>query len=570
MPLRESPFSNGVVGALHALGWALVFPCFWFLDRLIAVCKSTSLERRRRLEQECYLHPLKVLFGSLLFLVLFLVSAPFALLGFLLWAPLQFSRRPFSYRRQEATIRMQDRNAGWEGSGKVTFGFTSANLCLLPDGLARFNNLMQTQRRAVGIGQSIVQGVSRPHIRIFIDSPSSGGAMSPSNSLLPNAGTSSYGATDSQSQTATTEQSMNGPSDGVDDVQDGEIIQMSSSGAGVEEPQDQATILNSNQHANKSQKHSTRTLPTPLEVSCLFPANVDIVCLQEVFDKRAAAKMADVLGPLFGHVLYDVGVYACSSGSSFKFFNSGLLVASRFPVMDAEYRCFPNGRGEDALAAKGLLSVKVDTGLQKGEKKMVGFFNCTHLHAPEGDGVIRCEQLDMLTKWIGEFQTARRQEDEMVVFDVLCGDFNFDNCSPDDSLEQSHSVFLDYTDPCRAGPGREKPWVIGTLLQQPTLYDTNVRTPENLQRTLENEELRKMYLAPPIPKGDAPLEYPEPGEPWVGRRIDYLLYRDSTCADCCHTELEEFTYVTQLAGLTDHVPVGLRINVMLDSAGAEP
>lgn len=96
---------------------------------------------------------------------------------------------------------------------------------------------------------------------------------------------------------------------------------------------------------------------------------------------------------------------------------------------------------------------------------MVGFINCSHLHAPEsrtlffffssltpcwkcflyipstplcgflsllvlGDGEVRCEQMDMMSKWTSEFQSAARQQDEVVVFDVLCGDFNFDNCSP--------------------------------------------------------------------------------------------------------------------------------------------
>lgn len=335
MPLRESPFSSVCVRGLHALGWALLFPCFWFLDRLLAVCKPTSVERRRG--QECYLHPLRLVSGSLLFFLLFVVSAPVALLGFLLWAPLQCTRRPFSYRRREPSVRGPDRNAGWKESGKLTFGFASANLCLLPDGLARFNNLAQTQRRAAAIARSIVQGVSRPHIRIFIDSPSSGGAMSPSSSLPCNAATRSYGA-------------MDGSADGQEvweDVQDG-VPQTS------EESHDRT--IDSNQHFIRSQRDSGRT---PVEVSSLFPADVDVLCLQEVFDKRAAEEMADVLGGLFGHVLYDVGVYACGSGASFKFFNSGLLVASRFPVLDAEYRCFPNGRGEDALAAKGLLSLKV-------------------------------------------------------------------------------------------------------------------------------------------------------------------------------------------------------------------
>lgn len=47
-----------------------------------------------------------------------------------------------------------------------------------------------------------------------------------------------------------------------------------------------------------------------------------------------------------------------------------------------------------------------------------------------GEGEIRCIQLEMVTKWIAEFQAANKQPDEDVVFDVLCGDFNFDNCSP--------------------------------------------------------------------------------------------------------------------------------------------
>lgn len=357
MSLRESAFPNGFVGALHALGWALILPCFWFLDRLIAACVSTTLERRRRQEEECCLHPLQVFFGSVLFLFLFIISAPFALLGFLLWAPLQFVRRPFSYMRREATIKLQDRNAGWEETGKVTFGFLSANLCLLPGGLARFNNLAHTQQRALVIGRNIVQGVSRPHIRIFVDSPSSCGALSPSSSLL-NSGSTFYGTTNAQTQPVNPEQDGDVPKNpppeeqGVEVAK--EILQMSADGA----------VASTHSHeiqVNGGHVKPSRALHTPLEVSALFPANVDILCLQEVFDKRAAAKLAEILSPLFGHILYDVGLYACSSGSCFKFFNSGLFVASRYPVMEAQYRCFPNGRGEDALAAKGLLSLKVLT-----------------------------------------------------------------------------------------------------------------------------------------------------------------------------------------------------------------
>lgn len=51
-----------------------------------------------------------------------------------------------------------------------------------------------------------------------------------------------------------------------------------------------------------------------------------------------------------------------------------------------------------------------------------------------GEGEIRCEQLNMVTKWIADFQAANTFPDEDIAFDVLCGDLNFDNCSPGATL----------------------------------------------------------------------------------------------------------------------------------------
>ncbi|XP_061144742.1 sphingomyelin phosphodiesterase 5 [Syngnathus typhle] len=552
MALQSSPFSNRCAAVTHAAGWVLILPCFWFLDRLIAVCKLTTLERRR--EDTCYLYPLKVVFGSIVFLVLFVVTAPVALLGFLLWAPLQGCRRPFCYHRESASLQSET-HTGLELEGKGSFVFASANLCLLPDSLARFNNLGHTQKRATAIGECIARGVGRPNIRIVIDSPSSGGALSPSNSILPTSSASTYGATDRQASIPNLNSDVvYVPCD--DTIEPSHIIQH-----------------NSNQNSNRQNRRLlsqglSQLGDVPWEVSTMFPAHVDILCLEEVFDKRAAQKLTHALSPLFAHILYDIGGYACQppcSCSSFKFFNSGLFLASRFPVVDAEYHCFPNSKGEDALAAKGLLSTKVLLGKNLKQTKLVGYFNCIHLHAPEGEGAIRCEQLNMVTKWIGDFQAANRQADEEVVFDVLCGDFNFDNCSPDDTLEQNHSLFEEYKDPCRAGPGKEKPWVIGTLLEQPTLYDDAVNSPENLQKTLENDMLRKRYICPPVPAAGSPFVYPEIDQPWIGRRIDYILFRENSISKHCQTEVEEVSFITQLAGLTDHIPVGLRLNVRMDS-----
>lgn len=374
MALRASPFPNGFVAGVHAVGWALILPCFWFLDRLISVFKSTTLEQTQRMQQECYLHPFKVFFGSIIFFILFLATAPLAFLGLLLWAPLQACRRPFSYHRERPSSPDKETNRGFELEGRASFGFATANLCLLPDSLARFNNLGHTQRRAAAIGQHIVQGVCRPNIRIFIDSPSSCGTLSPSNSILPTINSSTYGATDRQAQPPVGHQADSSEVCISNPKSNCHVVFVPYDD--TEEPlAESPSTFNSNQNSNRQERGSRRSAPrallsqglrrqdsVPWEVSSLFPANVDILCLEEVFDKRAAQRLTQTLRPVFGHILYDVGVYACQppcSCSSFKFFNSGLFLASRFPVLAAQYHCFPNSRGEDALAAKGLLSVKV-------------------------------------------------------------------------------------------------------------------------------------------------------------------------------------------------------------------
>lgn len=82
--------------------------------------------------------------------------------------------------------------------------------------------------------------------------------------------------------------------------------------------------------------------------------------------------------------------------------------------------------------------------------------------------------------------------EDLVAFDVVLGDLNFDNCSSgmevnfpsfihsyakfqgileilhciplcfsEDKLEQQHALFTQYRDPCRLGPGEDKPWALG-------------------------------------------------------------------------------------------------------------
>uniref|UniRef100_A0A3P9JTC1 Sphingomyelin phosphodiesterase 3 n=1 Tax=Oryzias latipes TaxID=8090 RepID=A0A3P9JTC1_ORYLA len=709
MVLYSTPYSSTCLHFLDGLSWSLVFPCYWLLDRLLASCVPTSLEKRQRSQDPCSFLTLCVLISVPLYLLLFFASLPFALLGFIIWAPLQAVRQPYlyTYRRPDKSEQCQAGPGGagtgeWRPQGR-SFCFCSANVCLLPDSLARFNNLSNTHKRALEMGKRIRNGASRPQIKIYIDSPTNTSISAASFSSLATGfrRTSSLDQRPDQTHTtngpAETEvESMTEcpihppgvtecpvhPSSGVqgsgecpvhqDDTTadcllhstnnssdcpihtSGEAADcpMHSPGgqsvpaqpdchmreegrqhrasidcplhtSGVQisisapepDPQEEDTVETRNHreaggdtgsmtasreslaryHAcdggigissNNTLSHVPRTsiFKRPgrkrrhgdetfdHEISAFFPANLDFMALQEVFDHGATSRLRRQLHRYFPYVLSDVGRYGWKGCCSrFKFLNSGLLLASRYPILDARFECYPNGRGEDALAAKGALFAKVHVGTSHQEQRVVGFITCTHLHAIEGDAAVRCEQLDLLLQWGAEFRQSSCQSPEgekvledLVAFDVILGDLNFDNCSSEDKLEQQHALFTQYKDPCRLGPGEDKPWALGTLLDPSGLYDEDVTSAESLQKVMENEEGRKEYLVFPPSKNQCPggsqkgRKIPLKGN---GRRIDYILYSDEGLQPDWKLDIEEFSFVTQLAGLTDHLSVATRLAV---------
>uniref|UniRef100_A0A9J8DNA4 Sphingomyelin phosphodiesterase 3 n=1 Tax=Cyprinus carpio carpio TaxID=630221 RepID=A0A9J8DNA4_CYPCA len=681
MVLHTFPYPSAFLSFLSRLSWAFVFPCYWLLDRLLASCVATSLEKRRRSQDPCSFLALGVLISTPLYLVLLLASLPFAFIGFLLWAPLQTVRNPYIYSHQKADKHgaEQGTSAGtraalaeWRPQGR-SFCFGSANVCLLPDSLARFNNLADTQRRAREVGKRIRNGASRPQIKIYIDSPTNTSISAASFCSLATQGFRRTSSLDHRPEpVVTTETETEAltecpvhPSGGTgsdcpvhstgaqnssecplhpngeEHAPDCAVHQFADPHSSVECPVHSNIIQNSEDcplhpagvqisitspdsepteaekgnhqtgdgdmgnlesrtasreslirfHAadggispnNTLSQYRTSVFKRPIgrkrrhgddgfdhEISAFFPANLDFLCLQEVFERRAADRLRRQLHRYFPFVLSDVGRYGWKGCcSQFKFLNSGLLLASRYPILDAHYECFPNGRSEDALAAKGVLFAKVQVGSSAQDQRVVGYITCTHLHAIEGDSSVRCEQLDMLLEWGAEFKRAtsgptdeEKVLEDQVAFDVILGDLNFDNCSSEDKLEQQHVLFTQYKDPCRLGPGEDKPWALGTLLDTSGLYDEEVSSPESLQKVMEHEEGRKEYLVFPASKNHCPSQkgrkIPLKGN---GRRIDYILYKEECLQPDWKVDIEEFSFITQLAGLTDHLSVAARLVV---------
>ncbi|XP_053487521.1 sphingomyelin phosphodiesterase 3 [Ictalurus furcatus] len=681
MVLHTSPYPSAFLSFLNNLSWALVFPCYWMLDRLMASCVATSLEKRRRSQDPCSFLALGMLISTPLYLVLLLASLPFALLGFLVWAPLQASRHPYiySYHKPDKNQAEHGNVAGsgagireWRPQGR-SFCFGSANVCLLPDSLARFNNLADTQRRAREVGKRIRNGASRPQIKIYIDSPTNTSISAASFCSVATQGFRRTSSLDQRPEPATVSDGDSDPvaecpvhssggtssdcpvhntqsvpecplhTNGEEASSDCPIHQPADMQASSDCPVHSTTVVTNSEECplhpsgvqisitspdpepseaefrnhrssegdigslqsrtasresltrfhgatdggipsnNTLSQHRASFFKRPVgrkrrhgddgfdhEISAFFPANLDFLCLQEVFDRRASERLCCQLHRYFPYVLSDVGRYGWKGCCSrFKFLNSGLVLASRYPILDAHFECYPNGRAEDALASKGVLYAKVQVGTSHQEQRIVGYIACTHLHAVEGDASVRCEQLDLLLQWGAEFRRATSQSagqekgmEDQVAFDVILGDLNFDNCSSEDKLEQQHAIFTQYRDPCRLGPGEDKPWALGTLLDTSGLYDEEVSSPESLQKVMENEEGRKEYLVFPASKNQCPSQkgrkIPLKGN---GRRIDYILYREEGVYADWKVDIEEFSFITQLAGLTDHLSVAARLAV---------
>lgn len=123
-------------------------------------------------------------------------------------------------------------------------------------------------------------------------------------------------------------------------------------------------------------------------------------------------------------------------------------------------------------------------------------------------------------------------------------------------------------------------WGSGTAQHGGEPWPLAVVTPPVL-RALEQEEGRHRYLAGP--PGEGPRT-----KPWRGRRVDYVMYRGvaggplspvsgriqgagpagagaTPQPDSCPQEVEHVTFSTALAGLTDHLAVGLRLRVSAPS-----
>lgn len=429
---------------------------------------------------------------SPLFILLCLLVSPIVMTVFLLRNLLHQVKRPF------CVIVSQNAKSA---STKTVFGIATANLCLLPEIFAKFNNLDKTPWRAMKIGEQIVS--DQIHVTV--------GQSKEKNCLQGDGDTCKC---------------LDGTSH---------------------------KILNKDDNSGDFQGNME------VEVIAKFQ-ELDFLCLQETFDRDCSKILISQLKQMYPWIVYDVGYI--SPRVNYCMLNSGLMFASRYEVLDVRFKPFSKSCGFCSIVSKGLLMAKVLLSRSAVEKNDVGYVFNTHLQAFQGDNPVVHNQLHEILEWTGEFRRDTADPDDKVVLDILCGDFNIDNMSPGELHLSEHELFEEYIDVCREKPGKDFDWTVGTEMRNALLHDSQISTPELMKEALEDPQLRQHYVIDadlesttmdavynPTSKRDEHgilILSPVGGR----RRIDVVLYRKQT-----PVEIQRYNFVTSLASLTDHIPV---------------
>ncbi|XP_066289150.1 sphingomyelin phosphodiesterase 5-like [Branchiostoma lanceolatum] len=519
--LHTAPFSSPLLSLLHLLSCWLLLPGYRSFGSLMCGFRLLSSDLPW---QHWFIA--RTVFLSPLFALLMILTSPLSAAGWILRMMTSPFRNPFVY------CSSPDVPSPEEMGLKPKFSICTTNLCLLPDACARFNNLSDGYWRAGEIASRIVASQRRGN-------PSS----TPAENGKPNGGL--HGETPYN-------------------------LRSRKGGRPAHQPHRDASPPDGPTTARREQFSHPVGLPVPARreefphtVETQFPENLDFLCCQEVFDQDATRRLVAGLRQHFGHVIYDPGRW--SWGTNLWAFHSGLLLASRYPVLAAEFRPFSAARKQDRWAAKGALMVKVFLGRTQDGQDAVGYITTTHMQSYQGPFEILPRQLDELMTWTEDFRRRTLGSDVIQVFDILCGDFNFDNMSPGEKTAREHPLMEKYVDVCKDAPGRDKPWTIGTELRQCTFWETSISTPEKLRAALRSRRAQARYLLDgdvTDANMDMVWSVPEVTEeeaevPAIAgrRRIDYVMYRsDGGRGD---VSVEKYSLVTQLARLTDHIPVCL-------------
>ncbi|XP_064640656.1 sphingomyelin phosphodiesterase 5-like [Lineus longissimus] len=321
-------------------------------------------------------------------------------------------------------------------------------------------------------------------------------------------------------------------------------------------------LTNSESGQNCEQNMNGISLESDVYGVCTSFPPLDLICFQEILDKENSEVFSKEIHKHFPYIVYDVRYDGWKSNHFVL--NSGLGIASVHPIIDVDFKVFEKKIKFCAYTCKGLLMCKVLLD-EVDNKRQVGYVYTSHLQAYQGDSPVIQQQLSQIERCTAEFREQTFRDDEMVMFDVICGDFNLDNMSPADSEEANHPLFMKYHDFVRVRPGKDHDWAVGTERRQRVIHNPEVQTASGLAKSLKDPYYRQLHVLdanvqehsvnlmtvmPEVDEHGNMVLLPEGGK----RRIDYVLHNLEE-----NLSVKAYQFVTQFASQTDHIPVSVTL-----------
>lgn len=250
-----------------------------------------------------------------------------------------------------------------------------------------------------------------------------------------------------------------------------------------------------------------------------------------------------------------------------RLIDGGLLILSRFPIVERDQMAFSRGSGSDGMCAKGALHARLQLSPDLSDSLHV-FVTHTQAGDHRPDCEIRASQLHELLQFIG--RTVRRDDDESASTPVLVtGDFNLD--SRHDMVHDAASGLLVTSTKCTESQVY-KHFVAeleGVLNAESNWYPESGRAPAKRERrvvvdlmksktpTRDSEIIGDEGELHPITNGDghATLVHRDwTGDPQAtlrdGKCIDYMFYSPGVSEASMRPTLSSASLLSPLAEVT--------------------
>ncbi len=167
----------------------------------------------------------------------------------------------------------------------------------------------------------------------------------------------------------------------------------------------------------------------------------DVICFQEVFHEDATRTLVNGLRQTYPYIIHSVA--PCLSG-----FNSGAMIASKYPIHRFDFERFQHMQGPERLSPRGIVRFRLKT----SEKPVLIYSVHTQALLGEDRAKARLEQLKRVTELMDH-----DHQKEPETHQVLVGDFNSsrvtawgeDNLTPPGQAEEKVLTYLaqEYVDP---------------------------------------------------------------------------------------------------------------------------